>query len=144
MKQIAAHGILIMFLFACSCGDGKSGTQEPQGSLKTTGDAMPVIRFDTLVNDLGTISEGEQLVAWFEYTNTGDAPLVIQGIKAGCGCTVPRWNDAPLAPGESESIRVVFNSSGKRGAQNISVIVRSNAENTREQLYLKAMVESKL
>lgn len=142
MKQIAAYGILIMFLFACSCGDGKRGAQESQGSLHTGTNGLPVIRFDTLVNDLGTITEGEQLVAWFEYTNAGSAPLVIQDIKAGCGCTVPRWDDAPLSPGDSGSIRVVFDSKGKNGAQNINVTVRSNAENGREELSLKAMVEN--
>lgn len=147
MKQIAAYGVLITFLFACSCGDGKRGDRntaagDSQGSLNSTQNAMPVIRFDTLVNDLGTITEGEQLVAWFEYTNAGTAPLVIQDIKAGCGCTVPRWDNAPLAPGDSGSIRVVFDSKGKRGAQNINVTVRSNAENGREQLSLKAMVEN--
>ncbi len=136
--------MLFLFLFACSCGDGKQGAKMAQGTLKTQTEGMPVIRFDSLVNDLGTLSEGEHLVAWFEYTNRGTAPLVIQDIKAGCGCTVPRWDNAPLAPGSSGSIRVVFNSSGKRGAQNIRITVRSNAENDREELYLKAKVENKL
>lgn len=144
MKQIAAYGIGVLFLFACSCGDGNQDVKKTQSSLNNVEDAMPVIRFDTLVNDLGTIREGEQLVAWFDYTNEGMVPLIIQEIKAGCGCTVPRWDKAPLAPGESGSIRVVFNSSGKSGAQNIRITVQTNAENTREQLYLKAIVESKL
>jgi hypothetical protein len=84
------------------------------------------------------------LVAWFGYTNAGTAPLVIQEIKAGCGCTVPRWDNAPMAPGSSGTIRVVFDSNGKKGAQNILITVQSNAENPREKLYLKAIVESKL
>ena len=69
---------------------------------------------------------------------------IVQDIKAGCGCTVPRWDKAPLAPGESGSIRVVFNSSGKSGSQNIRITVQTNARNPSEQLYLKAIVESKL
>jgi hypothetical protein len=143
MRQIAAYGILIFFLFACSCGDGKQTAREAQGSLKEQQEGVPVIHFETLENDLGTVTEGEQLVAWFEYTNSGTAPLVIQNIRAGCGCTVPRWDDAPLAPGKSGSIRVVFNSSGKNGAQNIRVTVLSNAENPRQEIYLKAKVENK-
>jgi len=144
MKQIAAYGIGVLLLFACSCGDGNQDVKKAQSSLNDVGDAMPLIRFDTLVNDLGTIREGEQLVAWFDYSNEGPAPLIIQDIKAGCGCTVPRWDKTPLAPGKSGSIRVVFDSNGKRGAQNIRITVHTNAENPREQLYLKAIVESKL
>lgn len=144
MRKVAAYGIVMMFLFACSCGNGNQAVKERQGSLIDAEDALPVIRFDTLVNDLGTIMAGEQLVAWFDYTNEGAVPLVIQDIRAGCGCTVPRWDNEPLAPGESGSIRVVFNSSGKSGAQNIRITVQTNAGNAREQLYLKAIVESKL
>ncbi len=135
--------MLFLFLFACSCGNGKQDSKIAQGTLKVQSEGMPVIRFDSPEKDLGTVSEGEQLVAWYEYTNSGTAPLVIQDIRAGCGCTVPRWEDTPLAPGGSGSIRVVFNSKGKRGTQNIRITVRSNAENDREELYLKAKVENK-
>lgn len=144
MRQIAAYGIVLLFMIACSCRDGNSGEKKAQGSLNDTEGALPVIRFDTIVNDLGTIMEGEQLIAWFDYTNAGTAPLVIQEIKAGCGCTVPRWDNAPLAPGSSGSVRVVFDSNGKKGAQNIRITVHSNAENPRKELYLRAIVESKL
>jgi hypothetical protein len=144
MRQVVAYGIGIMLLFACSCGIGDQAPKQDQRSLHHAEDASPVIRFDTLVNDLGTIREGEQLVAWFDYTNEGSVPLVIQEIRAGCGCTVPRWDKAPLAPGKSGSIRVVFNSRGKSGAQNIRITVQTNAENAREELYLKAIVESEL
>jgi hypothetical protein len=144
MRKVAAYGIVMVFLLACSCGNGNQSENKQQGSLHDADGALPVIRFDTLVNDLGTIREGEQLVAWFDYTNEGAVPLVIQDIKAGCGCTVPRWDNEPLAPGKSGSIRVVFNSRGKSGAQNIRITVQTNAENAREQLYLKAIVESKL
>ena len=100
------------------------------------------ISFDTLVKDLGTIREGERIIAYYDYSNTGDAPLIISGIKAGCGCTVPEWKKDPLAPGDSENFKVVFDSRGKSGLQDIRITVRSNAINSALDLRLKSSVET--
>jgi len=100
----------------------------------------PDILFDTLVNSLGEIIEGEQVLCYFKYHNRGDEPLLIRSIKAGCGCTVPKWNEEPLKPGDSEDIKVLFNSSGKRGKQNIRITVTSNARTPISTLFLKAEV----
>lgn len=97
--------------------------------------------FDTIEQDLGSIREGERVIAWFDYKNSGSSPLIIHKITAGCGCTVPSWKEEPLAPGEKETLKVVFDSSGKRGLQNIKITVYSNAENAKEELRIKALVK---
>jgi len=101
-----------------------------------------IIQFTSLINDLGNIKEGEQVLTWFEYTNTGSKPLIIYSIKAGCGCTVPSWNKEPLEPGGKENIKVIFNSRGKSGIQSIRISVNSNAVNSESELRLTAIVES--
>jgi hypothetical protein len=108
----------------------------------TGSDSAAEISFDTLVKDLGTIREGERIIAYYDYSNTGDAPLIITGIKAGCGCTVPEWKKDPLAPGDSENFKVVFDSRGKSGLQDIRITVRSNAINSALDLRLKSSVET--
>ena len=40
--------------------------------------------------DYGTIAKGSDGVRVFEFTNTGDAPLIISDVKSSCGCTVPK------------------------------------------------------
>lgn len=133
-------GFLVVVFAGCSIETNDTTKQE--SSLNKGSEKEPVIEFEAAVDDLGTVREGEQVAAWFTYKNSGNRPLVIQDIKAGCGCTVPRWNDQPLGAGESEMIKIIFNSAGKKGAQNIRITVFSNAHNPKEILYLKASVES--
>lgn len=98
------------------------------------------IQFDTLINNLGQIIAGEQVLCYYKYRNTGDEPLLIQSIKAGCGCTVPEWNMEPLQPNEAGVIKVMFDSFSKRGNQNIRITVNSNARTAVSTLFLKAEV----
>lgn len=144
MKHIVLVGVFLSYLLVNSCLQKSNESRAGGDALDQPENTMAVIQFDTLVNELGSISEGEQVVTWFEYQNAGTAPLIIHDIKAGCGCTVPKWNDEPLAPGSSGSIRIVFNSSGKKGSQNIRVTVSSNAKNAKEQLYIRAEVLNSL
>jgi hypothetical protein len=100
------------------------------------------ILFEKVENDMGNINEGEQIIVRFDYSNNGDAPLVIQNIEAGCGCTVPSWSRVPLKPGNHESIKVIFNSNGKKGMQNIRISVTSNSSNSPFELRIKGNVNS--
>jgi hypothetical protein len=142
MRSIPGYGAVFLLLIMAACGSGGGKSPGFEGSLKNRKDLVPEIQFDTTVNDLGTIQQGEQVVAWFDYSNTGETPLIIRNIRAGCGCTIPRWSEAPLAPGASDAIRIIFDSSGKRGVQNIRITVFSNAANAEEEVYLKAVVQN--
>jgi hypothetical protein len=102
---------------------------------------QPVIQFDTLSHDFGTILEGERVVCYFDYENHGEGSLVIQSVEASCGCTTPDWSREPLAPGEKESMQIVFDATGRSGAQLKLVTVISNASNPRVQLTLRADVK---
>ena len=143
MKNLLVSLILFHSFFAISCDSAKKSGSESMAGSDEVLNGKSVIQFDEVVNDLGTIKEGEQVMAWFKYENTGDGSLVIQNIDAGCGCTVPSWNEKPLAPGNKESIKVIFNSRGKNGSQNIRVTVYSNSRNSPEELRIKATVVSK-
>ena len=43
-----------------------------------------------------------------------------------CGCTVPNFQEEPVAPGRDGEITVVFNSSGISGFQQKNIIVHAN------------------
>lgn len=134
--------ILVFGVSACHSereSDLQKGTVEV-GDQNEVSNESPVITFAAMDKDLGVLSEGEQVVTYFKYENTGDAPLIIQTIKAGCGCTVPEWNKEPLKPGDSEDIKVIFDTRGKRGNQNIRISVNSNARNSSINLAIKAVV----
>jgi hypothetical protein len=94
-----------------------------------------------LSHDFGTILEGERVVCYFDYENQGEESLVIQSVEASCGCTTPDWSSEPLAPGEKKSLQIVFDATGRSGAQLKLVTVISNASNPRVQLTLRADVK---
>lgn len=88
----------------------------------------PMISLDKEVHDYGTISQGANGTCEFKVTNTGDQPLIISSCKGSCGCTVPKCDTAPVAPGASTLITVKYDSN-RVGPINKSVTITSNAIN---------------
>ena len=66
------------------------------------------IEFKTDVIDYGTIEKGADGVRVFEFTNTGNAPLIITKVKSSCGCTIPSKPEEPILPGETGEISVKY------------------------------------
>ena len=88
---------------------------------------LPEISFDKLQYNFGKINQGESVSHQFVFANTGEAELIIANAKGSCGCTVPKWPREPIAPGESEEIKVTFNSAGKSGKQRKAITLVTNA-----------------
>jgi hypothetical protein len=63
----------------------------------------------------------------FEFTNTGDAPLIITNVLSTCGCTVPTKPNAPILPGKKGKIEVKYNMA--LGPIRKTITVESNATN---------------
>ena len=124
---------------ASSCG-GKGSVSGRNVATDTTGTA--VIDFDKLEHNFGSIKEGEKVGCIFSFTNTGDADLILTAASASCGCTVPRYEKKPVAPGGKGAIEVIFDSSGRTGLQAKTVVVQSNAENNLIILRIIAEIKS--
>lgn len=71
-------------------------------------DALPEIQFEETIVDYGTIEQGSEPYRTFTFANTGGAPLIIKNAKGSCGCTVPEWPRKPILPGESNEIKVRY------------------------------------
>jgi len=84
------------------------------------------IKFDKEVYDFGECTEGDKITKKIEFTNTGKLPLVITQAYGSCGCTVPKYNKEPLAPGKKGQLEVQFDSKGKAGANTKSIIIEAN------------------
>ncbi len=74
----------------------------------------------------GDITEGEVVSHEFEIFNSGDEDLVINKVKASCGCTAAKPDKNVLKSGESTMIKVSFNSARRSGTQKKYVYVFSN------------------
>ena len=102
-------------------------------------DKVAKIKFKTETIDYGTIEKGADGVRVFEFTNTGDAPLVITKVKSTCGCTVPKKPEAPIMPGETGEIEVKYDTK-RLGVIMKTILVTSNPETSSVALKIKGKV----
>lgn len=102
----------------------------------------PVIAFDSLVTNFGTIAIGEKVNHTFRFKNTGKTPLIISQVTPSCGCTTPKdWPKEPILPGEGGQISVEFNSHGFSGQIEKSISVLTNCIPATWDLKLKGNIE---
>ena len=99
------------------------------------------ITFKNDTIDYGTIAKGSDGLRVFEFTNTGDAPLIITDVKSSCGCTIPKKPDGPVAPGASSTIEVKYDTN-RVGPIRRSITVTSNASEPMVALKIKGEVKS--
>lgn len=147
---------LIPILLMTACENAAPVTEAPAGSLSTelvknprsltTSDSAQLNQLGTLVfndtlHDFGRIKAGEVVTTDFTMTNTGKQDIIIYDAKAACGCTIPEYPDAPLKPGASQVISVRFNSEGKTGYNDKTVLVHTNGNPAVYTLHILAEVQ---
>ena len=99
--------------------------------------AQAEIQFKTDVIDYGKVAKGSDGIRVFEFTNTGDADLIINDVKSTCGCTVPEKPDGPIAAGKSGTIKVKYDTNRAVGPFRKAITVTSNAETPTKVLKIK-------
>ena len=82
--------------------------------------------------DFGSIPQGQQVVHDFVVRNEGGADLTIHKIAPSCGCTVSTLSSPVIKPGATETIHVVFDSTGFLGKKNKVVTILSNSSDSSE------------
>ncbi|HRG17449.1 MAG TPA: DUF1573 domain-containing protein [Flavobacterium lutivivi] len=81
--------------------------------------------------DYGTVTKEEDSgIRSFEFTNTGDEPLIIKNVQSSCGCTVPSKPTEPIQPGQTGKIDVKYNMNP--GPIRKTITVETNAVNVEE------------
>lgn len=103
---------------------------------------LPVMQFDKVEHDFGTIVQGTPQEVVFTFTNTGDAPLIITKASSSCGCTVPNPPKDPIAPGATGEMLVKFNGAGQNQITK-TITVLTNTTKGSELLKIKAFVNPK-
>lgn len=102
----------------------------------------PQIVFEAETIDYGTIDQNENGEREFKFTNKGKEPLIITSAKASCGCTVPQWPREPIAPGESGTIKVKYDTR-RVGPFHKTVTITSNASTPNKVITIKGKVNAK-
>lgn len=101
---------------------------------------------DGVTHDFGEFSEADAVQkCTFTFKNVGGQPLVINQAVASCGCTVPEYTKAPVAPGETGKITVTYNGKGKfPGHFKKTITVRTNGAVEMTRIYITGnMTEAK-
>ena len=107
---------------------------------KASAEVLPIITFEKMEHDFGRILEGETVSYEFTFTNTGKADLIVADVTTSCGCAVPSYSKIPIRSGNKGTIKVSFNSQGRRGLQTKSIVVVANPQPNTEVLRIKAHV----
>ena len=67
------------------------------------------IKFSELAHDFGKIKQGVPVTYDFQFANIADKPVVVESASASCGCTTPKWPQAPIMAGKKDLINVGYN-----------------------------------
>ncbi|OFY71621.1 MAG: hypothetical protein A3G23_01785 [Bacteroidetes bacterium RIFCSPLOWO2_12_FULL_37_12] len=101
------------------------------------------LSFEKKIYDFGNISEGEIVNHHFHYINPTTKPVKISFVRSSCGCTTPAWSKEPIAPGDTGSVYVEFNSAGRTGRINKIILVVLEKSYERISLTLTGFVQGK-
>ena len=96
-------------------------------------------KFEKEIINYGKIKKGEEGKRIFEFTNIGNAPLIIKDIKTSCDCAVPKKPEQPIMSGEKGTITVEYDTS-KIGGFSKEIIIFSNAKISRKKIKIKGFV----
>lgn len=98
-------------------------------------------KFEVKSHDFGTIKEADGPVSCtFEFTNTGDKPLLIIDAAASCGCTRPEYPSKPIKPGKKGKIKVTYSPIGRPGFFKKTVKVKTNGKERNTTLHIEGKV----
>ncbi len=111
------------------------------GLTLTAQEAAAKIEFKTETVDYGEIEKGADGIRVFEFTNTGDAPLIISKVSSSCGCTIPKKPEEPILPGKTGEIQVKYDTN-RVGPIRKAITVISNADTPTKVLKIKGEIKA--
>jgi hypothetical protein len=109
-------------------------------SFSVNGISQAKITFEEKTHKFPKTNEGVLLEHAYLFTNTGNEPLIIEGIKVTCTCTKFTYPKSPILPGKQGVIHVTFDTNNKYEWQNRTLVISSNAEKPTSIIRFKVMV----
>lgn len=109
------------------------------GLLFSLGISAQEFQFEKEIINYGKIEKGADGKRIFEFTNIGEAPIIIDEIKTGCDCAVPEKPTRPIMPGERSTITVEYDTT-KTGGFTKTISIFSNAKNEIKKIKIKGYI----
>lgn len=138
MKRIILFFTLLTAVFFAACRGNITQEAEHkmnQDVIKNVQKYTTIEWVDSLVN-FGTIKMGEKARVHFRFKNTGENPLYLVDVQAGCGCTVVDYTRGAIPPKREGVVTAEFDSNRSDvGDIRKSITVHTNTKgNTTHQL----------
>jgi hypothetical protein len=101
----------------------------------------PKFEWTGTTHDFGDVKLNNPVTYEFEFTNKGQAFLVISNVVASCGCTVAEYTKDPVPPNGKGMVKATYDAATP-GVFNKSIAVTANVEGGPEYLYIKGVVKN--
>ncbi len=115
----AAGALFVLPALLAAAGAGGAAAQDHPGGFPALAVSPPAI-------DFGDMQRNEVRHLELTLSNEGGAPLHILNVASDCGCTVAKPEVNQLAPGQSTTMKVSFNSKGFEGPQRKHLTIVTN------------------
>jgi archaellum component FlaG (FlaF/FlaG flagellin family) len=141
MKYTTILTIFSLTLFFQSCVSDKLNDE----NFQITADLIdpenpPVLTFSEPIFNFDTVALGAEVAYTFLFKNTGKTPLLINSVKAGCGCTVLKgWPKTPIEPGQGGEIPVILTTK-RTGYTKKYISILANTKPATSKLFLEGYV----
>lgn len=129
MKNVLKVCIVVLLTINLSAQDLAMNTNTKAG----------VFEFETETIDYGTIEQNTNGNRIFTFRNVGSSPIIINKVKASCGCTVPTKPNQPIMPGKTGEISVKY-ATNRLGSFSKSITITSNASEAKKMIRVKGKV----
>ena len=127
MKKHFLFLLLPVILLSCDVRRSDRVADDSSLAMEQAMKDTTTVRLIDSAYDFGKVTEGEKVEYYFRFVNMGKKLLVIEKASASCGCTIAEKPEAPVFPGDTSYIKVVFNSFGHSGHNEKRITVLSNA-----------------
>jgi len=105
MKKITLLALFAVAAIFSQAQDAVANTAPQQKNIKD------YLTFSEVVHDFGKTPYGKAVEFDIVIKNVSKDTIKVENVKVGCGCTSPKWQPGPYAPGETFKITLGFNGS---------------------------------
>lgn len=102
--------------------------------------AQPQLKISDAKKSFGFVKKGDIVKLEYEFTNSGNQPLLITNSIAECSCTTVYFPIKPIMPNESAKIMVNFDTKSVYDRQDRVVEIISNSKTTSKKIRFKGVV----
>lgn len=106
MKKIS---LFICSILVAGIINAQSGAATQTAATAQVADITKVLEIKEATHDFGKIPYGKPAEFDVVIKNISNDSVKIESVKVGCGCTTPKYQQGPFAPGETFKVTVGFN-----------------------------------